>query len=140
MNFNRTLSQIERAFTGGNLGGSFTDVRVYPQNYQGTISTDEWVRLNILQGGSTQIGYEKEQATNGQIICNVFVPVKAGLRRAMSIADRLDTILKNDSSFNSGNITSGIQTTNSFITTIGVDSVDSGLFRIDYTINFNQYN
>ena len=106
------------------------NISAYPANYQGKIKGNEWVRLNVFPSNSNL--YFNSERIYGQIVFNIFVPVGQGMVRATEIAD----ILKN--TFGRQTI-SGIQTTNSFITTKGIDEVDKGLFRIDYTVNFNNY-
>ena len=126
MNFNQTHMAIENLFSGANW-----TLPTYPQNYQGKITDSEWIRVNIFQGNSV-FRYQGEQTTNGFVVCNIFVPVGQGMKRANEIADQLDTLFKQP--------ISGVQLTNSFLTTVGVDTDNSGLFRLDYTVNFNNYN
>ena len=71
---------------------------------------------------------------NGQVVCQVFVPSGAGMKRAYEICDILKGLL--DQKVISGYL----QTTNSFITTIGVDVMDSSLFNVNYTVNFISIN
>lgn len=131
MNFNDTLKRLENLFASGlTVGGQ--NIKLVPQNFQGRIDDNEWVRINIFQSTS-DLSYSGSQNIRGQLVCNIFVPVGRGLRRANEIADGINDLVYNKT-------ISGVQTTNSFLTTVGVDSVDSGLFRIDYTINFNSYN
>ena len=106
------------------------NITAYPVNYQGKISGKEWVRLNVFSNNSSVL-YNSER-TYGQIVFNIFVPVGQGMIRATEISDILKGIFGRK-------IISGIQTTNSFITTKGIDEVDKGLFRVDYTVNFNNY-
>ena len=68
------------------------------------------------------------------IVCQIFVPAGAGMKRAYQIADLLKTLLDQE-------VISGyLQTTNSFITNIGIDPKDAGLYNIDYTVNFRSIN
>jgi hypothetical protein len=52
------------------------------------------------------------------------------MKRAYEIADILKTL------FDKEVISGYLQTTNSFITNIGIDKKDSGLYNVDYTVNF----
>lgn len=130
MTFNNTLKDIEKLF--GSTEWTDNGIKTYPQNYQGKIGKGEYVRVNIYQGNSS-LRYLGFQNRSGEIVCNIFIPVGKGMSRANEIADLLDNLLTKK------NIT-GLQTTNSYTTNVGIDSVDSGLFRLDYTINFNKYN
>ena len=102
----------------------------YPANYQGKINGKEWIRLNVFPGNS-EVLYNALRIY-GQIVFNIFVPAGNGMIKSTEIADKINSVFGRK-------IISGIQTTNSFITTIGIDSVDKGLFRLDLTINFNNY-
>lgn len=128
--FSMVLTTVEAIFaTPLNVGG--TVVKVFPANYQGNITATEWIRLNVFSFNSEL--FFGGQASNGQIVCNIFVPSGTGQRRAVAIADVLDGLL-------SRKIISNIQTTNGYINNIGVEKNDSGLYRIDYVVNFNNFN
>ena len=71
-----------------------------------------------------------ESTSNGQIVCNIFVPSGQGMKRAYEICDLLKGLLDRNS------ISGYLQTTNSFITNIGVDEKDAGLYSVDFSVNF----
>jgi hypothetical protein len=52
------------------------------------------------------------------------------MKRAYEIADMLKTLLDRNS------ISGYLQTTNSFITNVGIDKMNAGLYSVDYTVNF----
>ena len=104
------------------------NIKAYPANYQGKIDSNEWVRLNVLPF-SSELSYNNDKTT-GQIVCNIFVPSGQGVKRAYEIVDILKNLLDRNS------ISGYLQTTNSFITNIGVDQKDSGLYAVDFTVNF----
>ena len=125
-----TISQLLTAVEGLFASSAWTsnNVKAFPANYQGEINADEWIRVSVLPF-SSELAY-KDVITNGQIVCQIFVPAGAGMKRAYEIADMLKTLLDQE-------IISGyLQTTNSFITNIGIDTKDSGLFNVNYTVNF----
>ena len=131
MSFNKIQKDIEQAIadniaTGQTLNG----INFYPANYQGKISGTEWVRLNVFPGNSELL--YRGLRIYGQIVFNIFVPAGNGMIKSTEIADKINSVFGRQ-------IISGIQTTNSFITTIGIDPVDKGLFRLDLTVNFNNY-
>jgi len=125
-----TISQLLTAVEGLFASSAWTsnNVKAFPANYQGEINSDEWVRVSVLPF-SSELAY-KDVIANGQIVCQIFVPAGAGMKRAYEIADMLKTLLDQE-------VISGyLQTTNSFITNIGIDTKDSGLFNVNYTVNF----
>jgi hypothetical protein len=129
-----TISQMLTAVEGLFASTAWTsnNIKAFPANYQGEINSDEWVRVSVLPF-SSELAYQ-DVIANGQIVCNIFVPAGAGMKRAYQIADLLKTLLDQE-------VISGyLQTTNSFITNIGIDPKDAGLYNIDYTVNFRSIN
>jgi len=125
-----TISQLLTAVEGLFASTAWTsnNIKAFPANYQGEIDSDEWVRVSVLPF-SSELAY-KDVIANGQIVCQIFVPSGQGMKRAYQIADILKTLLDQE-------VISGyLQTTNSFITNIGIDTKDSGLFNVNYTVNF----
>ena len=125
-----TISQLLTAVEGLFASSAWTsnNVKAFPANYQGEINADEWIRVSVLPF-SSELAY-KDVIANGQIVCQIFVPAGAGMKRAYEIADMLKTLLDQE-------VISGyLQTTNSFITNIGIDTKDSGLFNVNYMVNF----
>jgi hypothetical protein len=125
-----TISQLLTAVEGLFASSAWTsnNVKAFPANYQGEINADEWIRVSVLPF-SSELAY-KDVIANGQIVCQIFVPAGAGMKRAYEIADILKTL------FDKEVISGYLQTTNSFITNIGIDKKDSGLYNVDYTVNF----
>tara|TARA_R100000541_G_scaffold36709_2_gene44742 strand:+ start:1642 stop:2040 length:399 start_codon:yes stop_codon:yes gene_type:complete len=125
------LTSVENLFT--TTEWTSHNIKAFPANYQGTISADEWIRVSVLPFSSELI-FNQDVSANGQIVCQIFVPAGAGMKRAYEIADMLKGLLDRK-------VISGyLQTTNSFITTIGVDAKDSSLFNVNYTVNFISIN
>jgi hypothetical protein len=125
-----TISQLLTAVEGLFASTAWTsnNIKAFPANYQGEIDADEWIRVSVLPF-SSELAF-KDVIANGQIVCQIFVPSGQGMKRAYEIADILKTLLDQE-------VISGyLQTTNSFITNIGIDSKDSGLYNVDYTVNF----
>ena len=129
-----TISQMLTAVEGLFASTAWTsnNIKAFPANYQGEIDSDEWIRVSVLPF-SSELAYQ-DVIANGQIVCNIFVPAGAGMKRAYQIADLLKTLLDQE-------VISGyLQTTNSFITNIGIDPKDAGLYNVDYTVNFRSIN
>ena len=125
-----TISQLLTAVEGLFASTAWTsnNIKAFPANYQGEIDADEWIRFSVLPF-SSELAF-KDVIANGQIVCQIFVPSGQGMKRAYEIADILKTLLDQE-------VISGyLQTTNSFITNIGIDTKDSGLFNVNYTVNF----
>jgi len=125
-----TISQMLTAVEGLFASTAWTsnNIKAFPANYQGEINAEEWIRVSVLLF-SSELAYQ-DVIANGQIVCNIFVPAGAGMKRAYQIADLLKTLLDQE-------VISGyLQTTNSFITNIGIDPKDAGLYNVDYTVNF----
>lgn len=125
-----TISQMLTAVEGLFASTAWTsnNIKAFPANYQGEIDADEWIRVSVLPF-SSELAYQ-DVIANGQIVCQIFVPAGAGMKRAYEIADLLKTLLDQE-------VISGyLQTTNSFITNIGIDPKDAGLYNVDYTVNF----
>ncbi len=125
-----TISQLLTAVEGLFASTAWTsnNIKAFPANYQGEIDADEWIRVSVLPF-SSELAF-KDVIANGQIVCQIFVPSGQGMKRAYEIADILKTLLDQE-------VISGyLQTTNSFITNIGIDTKDSGLFNVNYTVNF----
>ena len=120
------LTAVESLFASSSWTSN--NIKAYPANYQGTVENTEWVRINVLPF-SSELAF-KETRSNGQIVCNIFVPSGQGMKRAYEIADMLKALLDRKS------ISGYLQTTNSFITNVGVDPKNSGLYSVDLTINF----
>ena len=125
-----TISNILTAVEGLFASSAWTsnNIKAFPANYQGEIDADEWIRVSVLPF-SSELAYQ-DVIANGQIVCQIFVAAGAGMKRAYQIADLLKTLLDQE-------VISGyLQTTNSFITNIGIDPKDAGLYNVDYTVNF----
>ena len=125
-----TISNILTAVEGLFASSAWTsnNIKAFPANYQGEIDSDEWIRVSVLPF-SSELAYQ-DVIANGQIVCQIFVAAGSGMKRAYQIADLLKTLLDQE-------VISGyLQTTNSFITNIGIDPKDAGLYNVDYTVNF----
>ena len=125
------LTSVENLFT--TTKWTSHNIKAFPANYQGELNADEWIRVSVLPFSSELI-FNNDVSANGQIVCQIFVPSGAGMKRAYEIADILKNLLDRK-------VISGyLQTTNSFITTVGVDVKDSSLFNVNYTVNFISIN
>ena len=125
------LTSVESLFT--TTEWTSHNIKAFPANYQGELNADEWVRVSVLPFSSELI-FNNDVSANGQIVCQIFVPSGNGMKRAYEIADILKNLLDRK-------VISGyLQTTNSFITTVGVDVKDSSLFNVNYTVNFISIN
>ena len=125
------LTSVENLFT--TTEWTSHNIKAFPANYQGELNADEWIRVSVLPFSSELI-FNNDVSANGQIVCQIFVPSGAGMKRAYEIADILKNLLDRKE------ISGYLQTTNSFITTVGVDVKDSSLFNVNYTVNFISIN
>lgn len=125
------LTSVESLFT--TTEWTSHNIKAFPANYQGELNADEWVRVSVLPFSSELI-FNNDVSANGQIVCQIFVPSGKGMKRAYEIADILKNLLDRKE------ISGYLQTTNSFITTVGVDVKDSSLFNVNYTVNFISIN
>ena len=128
MTFSNIQTSVESIFA--TTEWTQNNISAYPANYQGKITGKEWVRVNTFPNNSDL--FFKGERTYGQLVFNIFVPSGQGMIRALEISDLLKGLFERKT-------ISGIQTTNSFITTKGIDEIDKGLFRVDYIVNFNNY-
>lgn len=124
------LTAVETLFSSSDWTDN--NIKTYPTNYQGKIDSNEWVRLNVFPFSSNV--YYNDINRSGQIVCNIFVPSGQGMKRAYEIADILNNILERKT------ISGYLQTTNSFITNIGVDIKNAGLYSVDFTVDFKTIN
>ena len=125
------LTSVESLFT--TTEWTSHNIKAFPANYQGELNADEWIRVSVLPF-SSELVFNNDVSVNGQIVCQIFVPSGNGMKRAYEIADILKNLLDRK-------VISGyLQTTNSFITTVGVDVKDSSLFNVNYTVNFISIN
>jgi len=112
------------------------NIKTIPANYATNGLGTEFIRVNILPVGN-MIYANLPNASNGQIIVNIFVPTGGGLNRLGIIADKLDTYLvKKTIATTAGGIT---QFSASALNPIGVDAVNANLYRGDYSISFNYF-
>ena len=125
------LTSVENLFT--TTEWTSHNIKAFPANYQGELNADEWVRVSVLPF-SSELVFNTDVSANGQIVCQIFVPSGDGMKRAYEIADILKNLLDRKE------ISGYLQTTNSFITTVGVDEKDSSLFNVNYTVNFISIN
>ena len=120
------LTAVESLFASSSWTSN--NIKAYPANYQGKLDGEEWIRVNVLPF-SSNLTYNDTHIT-GQIVCNIFVPSGQGMKRAYEIGDMLKVLLDRKS------ISGYLQTTNSFITNIGIDAKNSGLYSVDFTVSF----
>jgi hypothetical protein len=120
------LTAVESLFASS--AWTSNNIKAFPANYQGEINADEWVRVSVLPF-SSELAYQ-DVIANGQVVIQIFVTAGSGMKRAYQIADLLKILLDQKE------ISGYLQTTNSFITNIGIDPKDAGLYNVDYTVNF----
>jgi len=125
------LTSVENLFT--TTKWTSHNIKAFPANYQGELNADEWIRVSVLPF-SSELVFNTDVSANGQIVCQIFVPSGNGMKRAYEIADILKNLLDRKE------ISGYLQTTNSFITTVGIDVKDSSLFNVNYTVNFISIN
>lgn len=110
------------------------NIKVYPENYQGDVgSTLPYIRLTIIPGNASMDSFSIGKRLSGRIILSVFVDNTAGDKDLYNVADLLDNY------FQGKTLTNGTQFGPSTITPLGIDNVNSSIYRGDYSINFNSY-
>jgi len=92
--YDNVLDDIEAVFASETW--ILNNIDVYPDNYQGTISTEtEFCRLNVLPSSSDQLAHGGIKSLNGLIVVKIFVKAGEGQSRIMAISDILDINLEN---------------------------------------------
>jgi len=108
-----------------------TKITAIPSNFNVTVGTVEFVKLEILPN-SIQQGYA-DFGVKGQVIIQIYPESGTGTKRMMAIADILDTLLETKTFIR------GTQTGSSVLNVIGTDTANPALYRADYTVGFTLY-
>lgn len=104
-----------------------------PDNYAGT--GEEYIRVSIV--ASEFLNMNAPRSCSGQLLIDIFTPAGVGLKRATTIADRLDSYLAGQ---NIGTSMSGrTQFVTSAFSPKGNDRANPGLYRSLYVIPFKYY-
>jgi hypothetical protein len=110
-----------------------TTIKTYPQNFIAVSPGNEFIRLNIVPSGNGV----NINSVSGILMIDIFVESGKGSKRAFQIADILDSFIKGKTlKTNSNNAT---QFQSSAIQSIGVDTENHSLYRVNYTIPFQYY-
>ena len=126
--------EVERADIEGRfatLWGSTTPVAY--SNVAFTPPADaEWVRLNILDNTTDEIGIGQPNAQlhrfQGLIVVGIFTPLNTGEKRARQLADQVFSMFK---SADFGSVTSWTP----YVTVVGESD---GYFQVNVTTNFKR--
>jgi len=112
----------------------YNNIKVYPENYQGNIGSQlPYIRLTIIPGSASLDSFSLKKRLSGRIVLSVFVDNTAGDKDLYSVADLLDDY------FQGKTLTNGTQFGPSTVVPLGIDKVNSSIYRGDYSINFNTY-
>jgi len=110
------------------------NIKVYPENYQGDVgSQTPYIRLTIIPGAASLDSFSIGKRLSGRIILSIFVDNTAGDKDLYNVADLLDNY------FQGKTLTNGTQFGPSTVTPLGIDNVNSSIYRGDYSIKFNSY-
>jgi hypothetical protein len=109
------------------------DIKTFPTNFVVMNTTsDEFIRVSVIPSGKPINRY----SLAGVLIIEIFIAAGSGTRRAMAIADTLDSYLVDQSKKTSTGVTQfGI----SSLMHNGPDKALPVIHKSTYTINFNFY-
>ena len=112
-----------------------TTIKTYPENFSGSNSGNEFIRISILPVDDSLISFPK--SVKGQMIVDIFTAAGEGTKRGAQIADLLDThIVGRTIALNSsGNVQFG----NSSLNSVGIDRANSSIYRFIYSVSFNYF-
>jgi len=132
MTFNKLRQDIYAVFASN--AWKNTGIKVFPENYQGNVgSALPYLRLTIIPGAASLDSFSLSKRLSGRMVLSIFVDNTAGDKDLYSIADLLDT------HFQGKTLTNGTQFGPSTVIPLGIDKVNSSIYRGDYSINFNSY-
>jgi len=105
-------------------------VAAYPDNYQGAIATDSFVKLHIIPGTPVFDSYALKKSLSGAVIISIYVKAGKGDKEIFSIGDSIDGF------FQGKTLQNGTQFGPSTINVLGLDRDDPSLYRGDHMITF----
>jgi len=109
------------------------NIKTFPVNFIELSPGTEFVRVSVIPSGN---GINLT-SISGVLIIDIFTSAGNGPRRTSLIADKLDSYLVGKSvSTITGNST---QFKNSALSYVGLDTVNSALYRATYSIPFNYF-
>jgi len=109
------------------------NIKTFPVNFIELTPGTEFVRVSVIPSGN---GINLT-SISGVLIIDIFTSAGNGPRRTSLIADKLDSYLVGKSvSTVSGNST---QFNKSALASVGLDTVNSALYRATYSIPFNYF-
>jgi len=130
--FNKIRQDIYGVFASNlweNLG-----IRVFPENYQGDIGTQlPYIRLTIIPGVATLNSHNLEKQLSGRMVLSIFVDNNAGDKDLYELADIINDY------FQGKTLTNGTQFGPSTLIPLGIDKINSSIYRGDYSITFKKY-
>jgi hypothetical protein len=106
------------------------NIKTFPTNFVAMNTNDEFIRVSVIPSGKPIDRY----SLAGILIIDIFTAAGSGTRRAMIIADTLDSYLVNKSKNTGSSVTQfGI----SSMSHTGPDKALPVIHKSTYTINFN---
>lgn len=110
------------------------NIKAYPDNYQGAISTtDSFVKISIITGSASLDAFSFGKQLSGMLIISIFVKAGNGDKDVYTLADTLDGF------FEGKTLQNGTQFGPSTIKYSGLDRDDPSLYRGDYSITFKTF-
>lgn len=121
---------VSSVLAGSTWSGN--SIKTIPQNFNGNVGANEFVRVNII----ATAGNTTTAATNqyrGILRFDVFVEAGRGWSRVYEICDLLDDV------FQRATLRADLQTGTSSTEPRGEDPSNAGLFRMNYSVPFTYY-
>jgi hypothetical protein len=106
-------------------------IATFPSNLDG--SGEEFIRVSVIPSG----GGVNLNSGSGVVLIDIFTAAGKGPKRAMSIADILDSYLVGKSL--STQVGATTQFSQSSVQPFGADPVNPSLYRVQYSISFNYF-
>lgn len=108
------------------------DIKTVPSNFSGD-TAGTYIRVSIIPSGYQEVNFLK--SVSGQVMIDIFTPIGYGPKLSYEIADILDNYLAGKEF----RITGTTQFLSSSLSLVGVDSDNSNLYRMIYSIPFNHF-
>jgi hypothetical protein len=91
------------------------------------------MKLSVVMSPSKEVAANGTKKVSGQFTISIFVESGAGQTQLATLGSSLDSL------FQKKTLLSAVQTRESSLQFLGVDSSDSSLSRADYSVTFSYY-
>lgn len=113
-------------------GWKSENIKTFPSDYVAIDAGNEFLRVTIIPSGQAL----NRLSVSGILMIDVFTAAGNGPKRAMLLADKLDTYLQNKTIAATGG---NVQFGESAVRPLGKDTANPSLTRHSYTIPFNLF-